>query len=88
MRDVTGTGEVMKWRLREGQGEFPLDCPLHDTSVQLHYRVRAVRGGAAGPWLLDTRTREGCTDSSKGGAAPSPESGADAPPIELDTGMA
>lgn len=38
VRDVTADGGVLKRRLQEGQGEFPVDCPLHDTSVRLHYR--------------------------------------------------
>ncbi len=40
VRDMTGTGEVTKRRVKEGQGEFPIDCPLHDTTVRIHYRVR------------------------------------------------
>eukprot|EP00198_Chlamydomonas_reinhardtii_P000593 XP_001689928.1 peptidyl-prolyl cis-trans isomerase, FKBP-type [Chlamydomonas reinhardtii] len=33
VRDMTGTGEVTKKRLREGTGDFPIDCPLNDTTV-------------------------------------------------------
>ncbi|GIM00169.1 hypothetical protein Vretimale_5329 [Volvox reticuliferus] len=43
VRDLTGTGEVTKKRLREGQGEFPIDCPLHDTAVRLHFKARPMR---------------------------------------------
>ncbi|KXZ48761.1 hypothetical protein GPECTOR_25g345 [Gonium pectorale] len=69
VRDMTGTGEVTKKRLREGTGEFPMDCPLHDTTVLLHYKVRphglqlstdtrtastTVEGG----WLYDSRAAQ------------------------------
>jgi len=39
VRDMTGTGEVTKRRLREGEGEFPIDCPLEDCKVLIHYKV-------------------------------------------------
>uniref|UniRef100_A0A7S3VGN7 peptidylprolyl isomerase n=1 Tax=Dunaliella tertiolecta TaxID=3047 RepID=A0A7S3VGN7_DUNTE len=57
VRDITGSGEVIKRRLREGNGEFPIDCPMHDTCVRVHYRVRPVRRGVPGDWVLDTRTQ-------------------------------
>lgn len=69
---MTGTGEVLKRRLREGRGEFPVDCPMHDTSVRVHYRVRSVRGGAPTEWLFDTRSRGGRArdqQQSEGGQA-------------------
>lgn len=34
---MTGTGEVMKRRVRDGQGDFPVDCPLEDCNVRIHY---------------------------------------------------
>ena len=37
MRDLTGTGEVTKRRIKEGVGEFPVDCPLEDCAVRVHY---------------------------------------------------
>ena len=40
VRDMTGTGEVTKRRVREGRGEFPVDCPLDDCAVRVHFRVR------------------------------------------------
>eukprot|EP00882_Tetradesmus_deserticola_P024618 GHRQ01026918.1.p1 GENE.GHRQ01026918.1~~GHRQ01026918.1.p1 ORF type:complete len:172 (-),score=87.31 GHRQ01026918.1:139-654(-) len=51
---MTGDGSVTKKRLREGHGDFPVDCPLHDTTVRLHYRVRSLAGGSPGPWLYDS----------------------------------
>ncbi len=76
VRDMTGTGEVLKRRLRDGQGEFPIDCPLNDTTVRAHWRVRGVRGGAPGAWLLDTRAA----------AADGGQQGGGKGPIEIDTG--
>ncbi len=37
VRDLTGTGEVTKRRIKEGVGEFPVDCPLEDCAVRVHY---------------------------------------------------
>lgn len=54
VRDMTGDGSVTKKRLREGHGDFPVDCPLQDTTVRLHYRVRSLAGGKPGPWLFDS----------------------------------
>lgn len=36
---MTGTGEVTKRRLREGVGEFPIDCPLEDNAVKAHFKA-------------------------------------------------
>lgn len=36
---MTGTGEVLKRRIREGSGEFPIDCPLEDNAVRVHYKA-------------------------------------------------
>jgi hypothetical protein len=43
VRDMTGTGEVTKRRVREGRGEFPADCPMEDCAVRVH--LRALRPG-------------------------------------------
>ena len=68
VRDMTGDGQVTKRRLRDGQGEFPIDCPLHDTTVTLHYRVRQL--GFGGPWVYDSRLGDATGSSrSSGGAA-------------------
>ena len=40
VRDLTGTGEVTKRRIKEGVGEFPVDCPLEDCAVRVHYSAR------------------------------------------------
>lgn len=33
VRDLHGDGSLLKRRLAEGRGTFPVDCPLHDPSV-------------------------------------------------------
>ena len=40
VRDLTGSGEVRKRRIKEGVGEFPVDCPLEDCAVRVHYTAR------------------------------------------------
>ena len=42
VRDMTGRGEVTKRRVKEGVGEFPVDCPLEDCAVRVHFTARAV----------------------------------------------
>mmetsp|Transcript_33042 Transcript_33042/g.93524 ORF Transcript_33042/g.93524 Transcript_33042/m.93524 type:complete len:596 (-) Transcript_33042:206-1993(-) len=39
VRDMTGGGEVIKRRTKEGEGDFPIDCPLEDCQVRIHYTV-------------------------------------------------
>ena len=86
---MTGTGEVVKRRLVEGSGEFPMDCPLNDTTMRLHYRVR--RGGGEpgqppSPWVFDTRTPGPAAAAGAGGDAPQPADDSPQPPVEIDTG--
>ncbi|XP_056176967.1 peptidyl-prolyl cis-trans isomerase PASTICCINO1 [Syzygium oleosum] len=38
VRDVLGDGRLIKRRIRDGRGEFPMDCPLHDSRLQVHYK--------------------------------------------------
>ncbi|KAF2301335.1 hypothetical protein GH714_022869 [Hevea brasiliensis] len=38
VRDMLGDGRLMKRRLRDGRGEFPMDCPLHDSLLRVHYK--------------------------------------------------
>lgn len=84
---MTGDGGVLKRRLQEGQGEFPVDCPLHDTSVRLHYRVRSLAGPSPGPWVYDSRSPSTAADGgdAEGAGAGVAAEGA-APPVEADTG--
>lgn len=43
VRDMTGDGAVVKRRIRDGRGEFPVDCPIEDSSVRVHYRCNFCR---------------------------------------------
>lgn len=64
---MVGDGSVVKRRMRQGNGEFPIDCPIEDTTVWLHYRVRRLdvqprellqqSTGGDTPWVLDSRTQ-------------------------------
>ncbi|KAJ0088235.1 hypothetical protein Patl1_31761 [Pistacia atlantica] len=38
VRDMLGDGCLIKRRLRDGKGEFPMDCPLHDSLLRVHYK--------------------------------------------------
>lgn len=38
VRDLVGDGQVVKRRIRDGQGEFPIDCPLQDSLLRIHYK--------------------------------------------------
>ncbi|KAK4748235.1 hypothetical protein SAY87_014821 [Trapa incisa] len=38
VRDMLGDGRLIKRRIRDGKGEFPMDCPLHDSRLQVHYK--------------------------------------------------
>ena len=38
VRDLTGDGLVTKRRVQDGVGEFPIDCPIEDACVTVHYR--------------------------------------------------
>ena len=51
---MTGNGEVTKRRVREGVGEFPVDCPLEDCAVRVHFTARAAGTDTV---RLDGRTR-------------------------------
>lgn len=38
VRDMFGDGRLIKRRVRDGKGEFPMDCPLHDSLLRVHYK--------------------------------------------------
>jgi hypothetical protein len=65
VRDLTGDGGVTKRRLRAGDGEFPMDCPLRDTTVTLHYRVR--QAGSTPSTAAAAGTSSSDSSSSGGG---------------------
>jgi len=47
---MTGDGQVVKRIKSKGEGEFPIDCPLEDSHVRVHYRW--VCGSLV--WVIDT----------------------------------
>ncbi|KAG6744183.1 hypothetical protein POTOM_052893 [Populus tomentosa] len=38
VRDMLGDGRLIKRRLCDGKGEFPMDCPLQDSLLRIHYK--------------------------------------------------
>ncbi|EMS68065.1 Peptidyl-prolyl isomerase PASTICCINO1 [Triticum urartu] len=38
VRDMLGDGRLIKRRVVDGSGEFPMDCPLHDSLLRVHYK--------------------------------------------------
>ncbi|KAH7866213.1 hypothetical protein Vadar_017216 [Vaccinium darrowii] len=38
VRDMLGDGRLIKRRIRDGRGDFPMDCPLHDSLLRVHYK--------------------------------------------------
>jgi len=38
VRDMLGDGRLIKRRVVDGKGEFPMDCPLHDSLLKVHYK--------------------------------------------------
>ncbi|GAQ88614.1 peptidyl-prolyl isomerase PASTICCINO1 [Klebsormidium nitens] len=44
VRDVMGDGEITKRRLVHGEGDFPMDCPLEDSTLAVHVTGRLPDG--------------------------------------------
>lgn len=42
VRDVLGDGRLIKRRIHDGKGEFPMDCPLQDSQLRVHYKGRLL----------------------------------------------
>ncbi|XP_034693659.1 peptidyl-prolyl cis-trans isomerase PASTICCINO1 [Vitis riparia] len=38
VRDMLGDGRLIKRRIHDGRGDFPMDCPLHDSLLCVHYK--------------------------------------------------
>ncbi|KAL0867205.1 hypothetical protein Bca101_046323 [Brassica carinata] len=38
VRDMLGDGRLIKRRIKDGRGEFPMDCPLQDSRLSVHYK--------------------------------------------------
>ncbi|KAK9986456.1 hypothetical protein SO802_031407 [Lithocarpus litseifolius] len=36
--DMLGDGRLIKCRIHDGKGEFPMDCPLYDSLLHVHYK--------------------------------------------------
>ncbi|KAL3678473.1 hypothetical protein R1sor_021429 [Riccia sorocarpa] len=54
VRDVLGNGQVIKRRVKDGIGEFPVDCPIQDSTLRIHWRGKLPKEG--GRIFHDTRT--------------------------------
>lgn len=51
-----GDGRVMKRRLIEGKGDFPIDCPMEDCQVHFTYKARSASVGAkCESWAFDSK---------------------------------
>ena len=57
---MSGDGSVIKRRLRLGNGEFPVDCPIEDTTVRVHYRLKRLI-------LAEGQTVQDASSSSRSG---------------------
>ncbi|XP_078427970.1 FKBP-type peptidyl-prolyl cis-trans isomerase family protein [Wolffia australiana] len=38
VRDMLGDGRLIKRRIVDGRGEFPIDCPIQDSLLRVHYK--------------------------------------------------
>lgn len=45
VRDLVGDGRVVKRRIQDGRGEFPMDCPLQDCVMRIHYKGYLPKAG-------------------------------------------
>eukprot|EP00897_Mesotaenium_endlicherianum_P007551 jgi/Mesen1/6824/ME000035S06208 len=91
VRDMLGDGGVIKRRLEDGRGDFPVDCPMEDTRVRLHYAARLLLpGGQPGALVYDSRSQSKSQRQSQSGG--SEEDGASGggsggeQPLEVGTG--
>lgn len=72
VRDLIGDGSAVKSIIRKGQGEFPMDCPLEDCQVKIHYRIKkkndngssSSRSRSSEGWLFDSRDSGGNNETS------------------------
>lgn len=53
VRDMVGDGRLIKRRIRDGKGEFPMDCPLQDSLLCIHYK--GMLSDEGGKVFYDTR---------------------------------
>ncbi|GMH35829.1 hypothetical protein BSKO_03697 [Bryopsis sp. KO-2023] len=62
VRDMYGDGKVIKRRLVEGVGEFPMDCPMEDCAVRVHYKARPLSKESENQpetWVFDSAESSG-----------------------------
>lgn len=52
-RDLMGDGKTIKRIVCKGTGEFPIDCPMEDTSVSIRTRIRKVGASTWNPLLTE-----------------------------------
>lgn len=50
-RDLMGEGKTIKRIICKGTGEFPIDCPMEDTSVSIRTKIRKVGTSTWNPLL-------------------------------------
>eukprot|EP00889_Picochlorum_renovo_P007049 jgi/Picre1/34079/NNA_001554.t1 len=55
-RDLMGDGKTIKRIVCKGTGEFPIDCPMEDTSVSIRTRIRKVGASMWSPLLTENET--------------------------------
>lgn len=75
VRDLIGDGSAVKSIIIKGKGEFPIDCPLEDCQVKIHYRLKKKdNNNHSEEWLFDSR------DGSEN------NNGIVSPPVVVETG--
>ncbi|XWS55599.1 hypothetical protein CRYUN_Cryun09bG0014600 [Craigia yunnanensis] len=66
--DEMGDWRLIKRRLQDGKGEFPMDCPLHDSLLRVHYKGMLLNKEKI--VFYDTRVGEPLKFSSGEGMVP------------------
>lgn len=71
VRDMTGDCQVIKRKLKHGQGSFPIDAPINDATVTIHYSLYGCCDGApSGEAILNTHGGEPFSFSTGEGIMP------------------
>lgn len=53
VRDMFGDQKLLKHRIVQGKGEFPMDCPMEDCQVKIHYKVKKQNNGK--DWMYNSK---------------------------------
>jgi len=88
LRDLAGDGTAFKKRVADGDGEFPVDCPVQDTTVRIHYRVAQL--ALADDASLASALSSNISGGGSGGVttwAYDTRGTGDGEPMEFDTGV-